>query len=153
METWAKTSCCKIILLHTKGVVAPFPATARKQSCSVLETWREDFQCGSHQVQAARNQDFRWLSFPHVSVGHCNRKQNTKHCIHKHEASLAEDVAKQLVTSCVLSRLDYCNCLLMGTPSSVVQPMQKYLKQLHASFSEHHSTKTAYLTYSNSTGS
>ena len=38
---------------------------------------------------------------------------------------LTEDAAKQLVTSCVLSRLDYCNSLLMGTPNSVIQPMQK----------------------------
>ena len=38
---------------------------------------------------------------------------------------LTEDAAKQLVTSCVLSRLDYCNSLLMGSPNSVIQPMQK----------------------------
>ena len=38
---------------------------------------------------------------------------------------LTEDAAKQLVTSCVLSRLDYCNSLLVGTPNSVIQPMQK----------------------------
>ena len=38
---------------------------------------------------------------------------------------LTEDAEKQLVTSCVLSRLDYCNSLLMGTPNSVIQPMQK----------------------------
>ena len=38
---------------------------------------------------------------------------------------LTEDAAKQLVTSCVLSRLDYCNSLLMGIPNSVIQPMQK----------------------------
>ena len=30
-----------------------------------------------------------------------------------------------MVTSCVLSRLDYCNSLLMCTPSTVIQPMQK----------------------------
>ena len=34
-------------------------------------------------------------------------------------------LTKQPVTSCELSRLDYCNSLLMGTPNSVIQPMQK----------------------------
>ena len=38
---------------------------------------------------------------------------------------LTEDAAKQLVTFCVLLRLDYCNSLLMGTPNSVIQPTQK----------------------------
>ena len=38
---------------------------------------------------------------------------------------LIEDATKTLVTSYILSRLDYCNCLLMGTPNSVIQPLQK----------------------------
>ena len=38
---------------------------------------------------------------------------------------LNEDATKTLVTSYILSRLDYCNCLLMGTPNSVIQPLQK----------------------------
>ena len=46
-------------------------------------------------------------------------------CISSIRRYLTEDAAKQLVTSCVLSRLDYCNSLLMGTPNSVIQPMQK----------------------------
>ena len=46
-------------------------------------------------------------------------------CISSIHRYLREDAAKQLVTSCVLSRLDYCNSLLMGTLNSVIQPMQK----------------------------
>ena len=38
---------------------------------------------------------------------------------------LTKDTAKTLVTSYILSRLDYCNCLLMGIPNSVSQHLQK----------------------------
>ena len=38
---------------------------------------------------------------------------------------LTEDAAKTLVISYILSRLDYCNCLLMGTHNSVTHPLQK----------------------------
>ena len=38
---------------------------------------------------------------------------------------LIEDATKTLVTPYILSRLDYCNCILMGTPNSVIQPLQK----------------------------
>ena len=38
---------------------------------------------------------------------------------------LTREAAKTLVTSCVLSRLDYCNSLLMGSPQKSIQPMQK----------------------------
>ena len=31
----------------------------------------------------------------------------------------------RLVTSSILSQLDYCNCLLIDTPNSVIQPLQK----------------------------
>ena len=46
-------------------------------------------------------------------------------CISSVRRFLTEDAAKTLATSCILSRLDYCNCLLMGTPNSVIQPLQK----------------------------
>ena len=38
---------------------------------------------------------------------------------------LTEDANKTLVASYILSRLDYCNCLLLGTANSVIQPLQK----------------------------
>ena len=37
---------------------------------------------------------------------------------------LTIDATKTLVTSCILSRLDYCNALLTGCPSTVIQPLQ-----------------------------
>jgi hypothetical protein len=37
---------------------------------------------------------------------------------------LTEEATKTLVTSCILSRIDYCNALLIGCPSSVTQPLQ-----------------------------
>ena len=38
---------------------------------------------------------------------------------------LTEDAAKTLVTSYILSLLDYCNCLLMAASNSVIQPFLK----------------------------
>ena len=38
---------------------------------------------------------------------------------------LSVDATKVLVTSCVLSRLDYCNGLLMGADKKVIAPLQK----------------------------
>ena len=36
---------------------------------------------------------------------------------------LTEDATKTLVTSYILSRFDYCNCLLKGAPNSVIKPV------------------------------
>ena len=55
----------------------------------------------------------------------CWRDGQTDRQINRQKHRLTEDAARQLVTSCVLSRVDYCNSLLMGTPNSVIQPMQK----------------------------
>ena len=38
---------------------------------------------------------------------------------------LTKEATQTLVTSCILSRLDYCNVLLMGTDLVVTKPMQK----------------------------
>ena len=50
---------------------------------------------------------------------------------------LTKDAAKTLVTSNILSRLDYSICLLMGTPNSVIQPLQKIQNFAEDSFSWH----------------
>ena len=75
---------------------------------------------------------------------------------YKHNSStrryLTEDAAKQLVTSCVLSRLDYCSSL-WALPALLFNRCRKYKILLHALFSEHPAIKTAHLSCSNSTGS
>jgi len=38
---------------------------------------------------------------------------------------LTQEATKTLVTSCILSRLDYCNSLLMGTDKATIMPMQQ----------------------------
>ena len=62
-----------------------------------------------------------------------------------------EDATKTLVTSYILSRLDYCNCLLMGTPNSFIQPLQK-IQNLQDFFSWHPVTTTQHLSWKNCTG-
>ena len=56
------------------------------------------------------------------------------------------DAAKQLVTSCVLFRLKYCNSFLMGT--LLLNRCRKSEILLHTLFSEHQAIKTAHLSYS-----
>ena len=63
-------------------------------------------------------------------------------CISSIHSFLTEDAAKTPVTSYVLSQLHYC-CLLMGTPNSVIQPLQKILNfaaRLILLAPHHHST-------------
>ena len=45
--------------------------------------------------------------------------------LHQGHGKLSDRLSHTLLTFCVLSRLDYCNSLLMGTPNSVIQPKQK----------------------------
>ena len=46
----------------------------------------------------------------------------------------------RLVTFYILSRLDCCNCLLLGTPNSVIQPLQKIHNFVLLATRQHHST-------------
>ena len=38
---------------------------------------------------------------------------------------LTENATKTLVSSYILSRLDYCNCVLLNCPANVIQPLQR----------------------------
>ena len=47
---------------------------------------------------------------------------------------LTEDATKTLVSSYILSKLDYCNCVLLGCPSNVIHPFNAYKTQQPVSF-------------------
>ena len=66
---------------------------------------------------------------------------------------LTEDAAKNLVTSYILSRLDYCNCLLMGIHLILSYNLSRKFKTLlQDSFSWHPATITQYLSWKNCSG-
>ena len=65
---------------------------------------------------------------------------------------LTDDATKILVTSYIVSRLDYCSCLLMGTPNSVIQPLQKNSELCCKTCSLGHATTTQHLSWKNCTG-
>ena len=75
---------------------------------------------------------------------------------------LTEDTSKTLVSSynrqiyiyISSKRLDYCNCLLMGTPdlASNLQPLQKFKTLVQDSFSWHPATTTQHLSCGKWTG-
>ena len=64
---------------------------------------------------------------------------------------LTEDVTKTPVTSYIFSRFDYCNCLLLGTPNSVIQPLQK-VQNFAATHSWHLVITTLHLSWKSCTG-
>ena len=86
---------------------------------------------GSHNIpfsDSARNLGFIFdskLSMKKHIIKICQNAYFELKRISSIRRFLTEDATKTLVTSYILSRLDHCNCLLMGTPNSVIQPLQK----------------------------
>ena len=85
---------------------------------------------------------------------HSQQTQTVKH-ISSLRRYLTEDATKQLVTTCALSRLDYCSSVLMGTPNSVIQPVQKvHSTAAHLNLiASHHQSHTPLIQNFTDTGS
>ena len=111
----------------TEALLIPFSSSFKTSTISLPDS----ITLGSHNIpfsDSVRNLGFI-LDSKLSTKKHVTKVCQTAYFELKRICSirrfLTEDATKTLVTFYILSRLDYCNCLLMGTPNSVVQPLQK----------------------------
>ena len=71
------------------------------------------------------SQNCPWRSNEEARHKICQTAHFKLKCISSVCMLLTEDATKTLVIFYIPSRLDYSNCFLMGTPNSVIRPLQK----------------------------
>ena len=112
---------------HTHVEALLFPFSLKPSTVSLPDS----ITLGSHNIpfsDPARKLGFildSKLSMKKHIIKICQTAYFELKLISSNHRFLTEDTTKTLVTSYILSRLDYCNCILMGTPNSVIQPLQK----------------------------
>ena len=113
----------------TEALLFPFSSSLKLSTVSLPDS----ITLGSHNIpfsDSARNLGFildSKLSIKKHVIKICQTAYFELKRVSSIRRFLTEDASKTLVTSYFLSRLDYCNCLFMGTPNSVIQPVQKIL--------------------------
>ena len=138
----------------TEALLFPFSSSLKHSTVSLPDS----ITLGSHNIpfsDSARNLGFildSKLSMMKYVIKICQTAYFELKRISSIHRFLTEDATKTLVTSYILSRLEYCNCLLMGTPNSVIQPLQKFRTLLQDLFSWHPVTTTQHLSWKNCTG-
>ena len=111
----------------TEALLFPFSSSLKPPTVSL----HDSITLGSHNIpfsDSSRNLGFildSKLSMKKHVIKICQTAYFELKRISSVRRFLTEDAGKTLVTSYILSRLDYCNCLLMGTPNYVIQPLQK----------------------------
>ena len=115
----------------TEALLFPFSSSLKPSTVSLPDP--DSITLGSHNIpfsDSARNLGFildSKLSIKKHVIKICQTAYFELKRVSSIRRFLTEDASKTLVTSYFLSRLDYCNCLFMGTPNSVIQPVQKIL--------------------------
>ena len=111
----------------TEALLFQFSSSSKPSTVSLPDS----ITLGSHNIpfsDSARNLGFildSKLSMKKHVIKICQTAYFELKRISSIRRFLTEDAAKTVFTSYLLSRLDYCNCLLMGTANSVTQPLQK----------------------------
>jgi len=127
IKTWMTENQLRLNDDKTVALLFPFPSSLKPSTVPLPDS----ITLGSHNIlfsDSARNLEII-LDSELFMKKHVIKICQTTYFEFKHISSirrfLNEDATKTLVTSYILSLLDYCNCLLMGTPNSVIQPLQK----------------------------
>ena len=149
IKTWMTENQLKLNDDKTEGLLFPFLSSLKPFTVSLPDS----ITLGSYNIpfsNSARNLGFildsNLFMKKHV-IKICQTAYFDLKRISSIRKFLTEDTAKPFVTSCILSRFDYCNCLLMGTPNSVIQPLQKIQTLLQDSFSWHPTTTIQHLSW------
>ena len=132
IKTWMTENQLKLNDDKTEALLFSFLSSLKPSTVSIPDT----ITLGSRNIlfsDSARNLGFildSKLSMKEHVVKICQTAYFELKRINSIRRFPTEDAAKTLVTSYILSRLDYCNCLLMGTSNSVIQPLQKINSKL-----------------------
>ena len=129
IKTWMTENQLKLNDDKTEALLFPFSSSLKPSTVSVPDS----ITLGSHNIpfsDSARNLGFildSKLSMKKHVMKICQTAYFELKCISSVCRFLTEGATKTLVTFYILSRLNYCNSPLMGTPNSVIQPLQKIL--------------------------
>ena len=124
---WMTENQLKLTDEKTEALLFPFSSSLKLSTVSLPDS----ITLRSHNIHfsdSARNLGFipdSKLSMKKHVIKICQTAYFELKRISSIRKFLTEDAAKTLVTSYILCRLDYCNCLLMGTPNSDIRPLQK----------------------------
>ena len=127
IKTWMTGNQLKLNDDKTEALLFPFSSSLKPSTIPLPDS----ITLGSHNISfsdSARNLGFildSKLSMKKYVIKICQTAYFKLKRISSICRFLTEDATKTLVTSCILSRLDYCNSLLMSTPNSVNQTLPK----------------------------
>ena len=152
IKTWMTENQLKLNDDKTEALLFPFSSSLKPSTVSLPDS----LTLGSHNIpfsDSARNLGFILDSKLSMKKKHVIKICQTAYFELKRISSirrfLTEDVAKTLVTSYILSRLDYCNCLLLILSSNLSRKFRTLLQDL---ISWHPVTTTQHLSLKNCTG-
>ena len=127
IKAWITENRLRLNNDKTEALLFPFLSSLKPSTVSLPDS----ITLGSHNIpfsDSARNLGFildSKLSMKKHIINSCQTVYFKLKCMSAIRRFLTEDAAKILVTSYIVSQFDGCNCLFMGTPNSVIQPLQK----------------------------